>query len=84
MIREKHPSFYPNIPFWEVSYKALLLPLSFPLFCFVLFCFVLFCFVFLNIYLFLREKERERERQSMSGGEAEREGDIESEAGSRL
>ena len=28
--------------------------------------------------------ERERERQSVSGGEAERQGDAESEAGSRL
>ena len=34
------------------------------------------------VHLFLREGERER--QSMSGGEAEREGDTESEAGSRL
>ena len=33
-------------------------------------------------YLFLTE--RERETWSMSGGEAEREGDAESEAGSRL
>ena len=31
-----------------------------------------------NVYLFLRE------RQSVSGGGAEREGDTESEAGSRL
>ena len=38
--------------------------------------------IFLNFYLFL--KERERERQSMSGVGAEREGDTESEAGSRL
>ena len=35
---------------------------------------------FLNVYLFLRE----RERQSVSRGGAEREGDTESEAGSRL
>ena len=35
---------------------------------------------FFNVYLFLRE----RERQSSSGGGAEREGDTESEAGSRL
>ena len=34
-----------------------------------------------NVYSFLRE--RERERASMSGGGAEREGDTESEAGSR-
>ena len=34
-----------------------------------------------NVYLFLREKER---GQSVSRGGAEREGDIESEAGSRL
>ena len=35
---------------------------------------------FFNAYLFLRQ----RERQSMSGGGAEREGDTESEAASRL
>ena len=35
---------------------------------------------FLNIYLILRD----RERQSVSGEQAEREGDTESEAGSRL
>ena len=35
---------------------------------------------FFNVYLFLRE----RERQSMSGLGAERKGDTESEAGSRL
>ena len=35
---------------------------------------------FLNVYLFLRD----RERQSMSRGGAEREGDTESKAGSRL
>ena len=35
---------------------------------------------FLHFYLFLTG----RERQSMSGGGAEREGDTESEAGSRL
>ena len=34
----------------------------------------------LNVYLFLRD----RERRSTSGGGAEREGDAESEAGSRL
>ena len=38
-----------------------------------------YLFVF-NIYLFLREKET----QSMNRGGAEREGDTESEAGSRL
>ena len=37
---------------------------------------------FFNVYLFLRE--RERQRQSTSRGGAEREGDTESEAGSRL
>ena len=37
-----------------------------------------FFYNFFNAYLFLRE------RQSMSGGGAEREGDTESEAGSRL
>ena len=35
---------------------------------------------FFNVHLFLTE----RERQSMSGGGAEREGNTESEAGSRL
>ena len=35
---------------------------------------------FFNVYF----SERERERQSMSRGGAEREGDTESEAGSRL
>ena len=38
--------------------------------------------IFFTVYLFLRE--RERERQSTSRGGAEREGDTESEAGSRL
>ena len=40
----------------------------------------LFFLIFFNVYLFLRE----RERQSASGGGAERTGDRESEAGSRL
>ena len=40
--------------------------------------------MYVCIYLFLRERERERERASATGGEAEREGDIESKAGSRL
>ena len=35
-----------------------------------------------NVYLFLRERERERER--MSSGGAERKGNTESEADSRL
>ena len=45
---------------------------------------------FLNVYVFLRERERERERERkrererMSRGGAEREGDTESKAGSRL
>ena len=34
--------------------------------------------------MFIFERERERERQSVSGGGAEREGDTESEGGSRL
>ena len=38
------------------------------------------CFSFFNVYLFLRESEG----QNASGGEAEREGDTESEARSRL
>ena len=37
-------------------------------------------FLSFNVYLFLTE----RERQSMSGGGVEREGDTESETGSRL
>ena len=40
--------------------------------------------IFICFYLFFRERERERERESMSGGGAGREGDTESEAGSRL
>ena len=40
-------------------------------------------FFFLNVY-FISEGERERARQSTSRGGAEREGDTESEAGSRL
>ena len=39
-----------------------------------------FFIYFFNVYLFLRDTER----QSMSRGGAEREGDTESEAGSRL
>ena len=42
--------------------------------------FLILFFKFFNIYSFLRD----RERQSMSGGGAEREGDTESEVGSRL
>ena len=38
--------------------------------------------VVFNVYLFLRE--RERDRDSVSSGGAEREGDTESKAGSRL
>ena len=41
---------------------------------------MLFFFFFLNVYLLLRD----RKRQSASRGGAEREGDTESEAGSRL
>ena len=49
-------------------------------------------FFFFNVYLVLRERERERhththtqrETQSVSRGGAEREGDTESKAGSRL
>ena len=40
------------------------------------------CFHFFNVCLFLRE--RECERQNMNEGGSEREGDTESEAGSRL
>ena len=39
---------------------------------------------FFNVYLFLRERERERERMNACRGGAEREGDTESETGSRL
>ena len=39
-------------------------------------------FIIFNVYLFLRE--RETGRQSASRGGTEREGDIESEAGSRV
>ena len=39
-------------------------------------------FFFFNVYLFTFETQGER--QSMSGGGAERKGDAESEAGSRL
>ena len=41
---------------------------------------IFFSLKFFNVYLFLREGER----QNMSRGGAEREGDPESEAGSRL
>ena len=41
---------------------------------------ILFFVNFFLVYLFLRQRERE----SMNGGGAEREGDTESEAGSRL
>ena len=46
----------------------------------IFYLFLFFIKIFFNIYLFLRD----RERQSMSRGGAEREGDTESEAGSRL
>ena len=41
---------------------------------------------FFDVYLFLRERERERQtdRQNVSGGGTEKEGDIESKAGSRF
>ena len=39
---------------------------------------------FLNVYSLLREKDRERETKSASGGRAEREGDTEFQAVSRL
>ena len=42
-------------------------------------------FINYNVYfIFERQREREREREEIYGGEAEREGDPESEAGSRL
>ena len=37
-----------------------------------------------QLFLFLRERERQTDRQHVSRGGAEREGDTESEAGSRL
>ena len=44
--------------------------------------------IFFNVYSFLRQRERERERERehahTSGGAAAREGDTESETGSRL
>ena len=40
--------------------------------------------IFLTFIYFLRDRERERERESVSKGGAEREGDTESKAGSRL
>ena len=39
-----------------------------------------FIFIYINVFMFIFE----RERQSISGGGAERKGDTESEAGSRL
>ena len=39
---------------------------------------------FFLMFIFERERERQRERASMREGRAEREGDTESEAGSRL
>ena len=50
------------------------------------FCIRSFSFFFsLNFFLmFIFEREKERGRQSASGGRTEREGDTESEAGSRL
>ena len=43
-------------------------------------CFKALFEIYFNVYLFLRD----RERQSMNGGGAEREGDTESQAGSRF
>ena len=51
-----------------------------PLLC-LLGCDLFIYFKIFNVYLFLRERE---ERQSVNRGGAEREGDTESEAGSRL
>ena len=42
----------------------------------------LYYYYFFNLHLFLRERERERESENRGG--TEREGDAESEAGSRL
>ena len=48
--------------------------------CELLFYFMYLFLKFVNVYLLLRN----RERQSMSGGRADRRGDTESKAGSRL
>ena len=47
---------------------------------------VLIFFTYFNVYFWEREREREsqRQRQSMNRGGAEREGNTESERGSRL
>ena len=51
----------------------------FYLFKHLLSCFYFIKKIFFNVYLIF-----DRERQTMSGGRAEREGDTESETGSRL
>ena len=43
-----------------------------------------FFLMFINFFEREREREREKERDSVSGGGTEREGDTESETGSRL
>ena len=40
--------------------------------------------IFYCLFIFERERERDRPRDSLSGGGAEREGDTESEAGSKF
>ena len=47
---------------------------------FILFYFILFYFILFSTFIYFWD----RERQSMNGGGAEREGDTESETGSRL
>ena len=55
--------------------KSLILP--------ILILHVNFFFIF-SMFIYFFERERDREKQSMSGEGAGREGDTESEAGSRL
>ena len=68
-----HPVFMKMLPPRTMSYSKVTRH----------FCLLVFFLIFKNFFnvcLFLRE----RQRQSVSGGGAEREGDAESEAGSRL
>ena len=67
------------------SHRARREMLSFPWACYCVIRCVLFLFLLKKFFLtFIFERERDRDRQSVSGGGTEREGDTESEAGSRL